>query len=126
MIGIKKERPALQRRPLKKKNPLTTVYHIAARWSKPLVLAGAVLACASVALADNAVTHRETYVVRAGDTLDAIAMSYMGREGYAGPQDVREFREEIIQGNPAMRERRALIHPGDRLVIVFPERRGPR
>ena len=65
----------------------------------------------------------ETYVVRQGDTLDAIAWQYMEKNTY-GQRDVREFREGIIEGNWDLfsKQGRSVIHPGDALKITYWEK----
>lgn len=71
---------------------------------------------------DSAVKVTETYIVQAGDTLDAISYRYMTKNDY-GPRDVREFREGIIENNWdkvfAGRTPHGLLMPGDKLVINY-------
>ena len=60
------------------------------------------------------------YVVRAGDTLDAIAAKCMRQKTVV--EDIREFRESIIDQNKdvfADRRQRAMLMPGDRLRISY-------
>ncbi len=60
------------------------------------------------------------HVVRAGDTLDAIAAKCMAQNTVV--EDVREFRESIIEQNKdvfADRRQRAMLMPGDRLHISY-------
>ena len=60
------------------------------------------------------------HVVRAGDTLDAIAAKCMAQNTVV--EDVREFRESIITQNKdvfADRQQRAMLMPGDRLRISY-------
>ena len=60
------------------------------------------------------------YVVRAGDTLDAIAAKYVQQNTVV--EDIREFRESIIEQNKdvfADRRQRVLLMPGDRLQISY-------
>ena len=60
------------------------------------------------------------YVVRAGDTLDAIAAKCMRQKTVV--EDIREFRESIIDQNKdvfADRQQRAMLMPGDRLRISY-------
>ena len=60
------------------------------------------------------------YVVRAGDTLDAIAANCMRQKTVV--EDIREFRESIITQNKdvfADRRQRAMLMPGDRLRISY-------
>lgn len=71
---------------------------------------------------DKAVMLTETYIVQAGDTLDAISYKYMAKNDY-GPRDVREFREGIIELNWdkvfAGRVPHGLLMPGDKLQINY-------
>ncbi len=65
------------------------------------------------------------HVVRAGDTLDAIAAKCMTQNTVV--EDVREFRESIIEQNKdvfADRRQRAMLMPGDRLQISYLVREG--
>ena len=60
------------------------------------------------------------HVVRAGDTLDAIAAKCMAQNTVI--EDIREFRESIIEQNKdvfADRRQRAMLMPGDRLQISY-------
>ena len=99
--------------------------------AKDIVCAGLLLAGAFMCLgySDDAKPPAgaklvtETYVVRQGDTLDAIAWQYMEKNTY-GPRDVREFREGIIEGNWDLfsKQGRSVIHPGDALKITYWEK----
>ena len=60
------------------------------------------------------------YVIRAGDTLDAIAAKYVQQNTVV--EDIREFRESIIEQNKdvfADRRQRVMLMPGDRLQISY-------
>ncbi|MEA4835331.1 MAG: LysM domain-containing protein [Anaeromusa sp.] len=60
------------------------------------------------------------HIVRAGDTLDAIAAKYMQQNTVV--EDIREFRESIIEQNKdvfADRRQRAMLMPGDRLHVNY-------
>lgn len=63
----------------------------------------------------------ETYIVKSGDTLDAISYQYMAKSSVR--RDIREFREGIIQENwdAVFKDRQpyGLIHPGDQLQINY-------
>ena len=60
------------------------------------------------------------HIVRAGDTLDAIAAKCMRQKTVV--EDIREFRESIIEQNKGVfadRRQRAMLMPGDRLQIHY-------
>ncbi len=63
----------------------------------------------------------ETYIVKTGDTLDAISYKFMEKSSVR--RDAREFREGIIELNwdAVFKDRQpyGLIHPGDRLQINY-------
>ena len=99
--------------------------------AKEIICAGLLLAGAFFCLGSSddakppagATLVTETYVVRPGDTLDAIALQYMQKNTY-GPRDVREFREGIIEGNYDLftKQGRSVIRPGDSLKITYWEK----
>ena len=63
----------------------------------------------------------ETYIVKSGDTLDAISYRFIAKSSVR--RDIREFRESIIELNwdTVFKDRQpyGLIHPGDRLQINY-------
>lgn len=92
---------------------------------KLLLVATLLLACLSIGAGEPAQPNDAelvsvVYVVRAGDTLDAIATKCMQKKTVV--EDVREFRESIITQNKdvfADRQQRAMLMPGDRLRISY-------
>ena len=89
------------------------------------VIAVLLLACLSIGAGEPAQPNDAemvsvVYVVRAGDTLDAIAAKCMRQKTVV--EDIREFRESIITQNKdvfADRRQRAMLMPGDRLQIHY-------
>ena len=92
---------------------------------KLLLVATLLLACLSIGAGEPAQPNDAelvsvVHVVRAGDTLDAIAAKYMQQNTVV--EDIREFRESIIEQNKdvfADRRQRAMLMPGDRLQISY-------
>lgn len=63
----------------------------------------------------------ETYIVRPGDNLWAIAEQYVVKNTY-GPRDIREFicRIEELNYDSVFKNRKpGEIHPGDKLTINY-------
>lgn len=90
-----------------------------------LVIAALLLAYVSIGAGEPAQPNDAelvsvVYVVRAGDTLDAIAAKCMRQKTVV--EDIREFRESIIEQNKGVfadRRQRAMLMPGDRLQIHY-------
>ena len=57
----------------------------------------------------------QEYVVQPGDTLWGILEEY--REKYAPDVYILEFREDVLDCNPGLRERHGQVQPGDVIKI---------
>ena len=97
---------------------------------KLLLVATLLLACLSIragepAQPNDAELVSVVHIVRAGDTLDAIAAKCMAQNTVV--EDIREFRKSIIEQNKGVfadRRRRAMLMPGVRLQICYWVRKG--
>lgn len=93
---------------------------------KKLIITAATLAALTFStgmgsLPEGTKLQTETYIVRSGDTLWAIANRYMIKNTY-GPREIHEFKEGIVELNydRIFKGREpALIYPGDELQINY-------
>ena len=88
---------------------------------KKTIICGAVIGAAYLSMgycSGEQELVEETYTVQPGDTLWAIAETYL-QKNTGGRRYILEFKQGIIELNPDLQHGNVILHPGDQIRINY-------